>query len=124
MKNKIYGFTLIELLVAMFCASLVLASLSGSIYFISKISSEIISDSSINYKISNIKDYIINNKIIASDDIKLDDGDFYYMDKLVIEDTGIISIDFYIKDVFNYSNITYQKSRGVNSLEFIVTTIS
>lgn len=108
----------------MFCASLVLASLSGSIYFISKISSEIISDSSINYKISNVKDYIINNKIIKDENIKIDDGDFYYMDKLVIEDTGIISIDFYIKDVFNYSNITYQKSRGVNSLEFIVTTIS
>lgn len=124
MKNKIYGFTLIELLVAMFCASLVLASLSGSIYFISKISSKIISDSSINYKISNVKDYIINNKIIIDEDIKIDDGDFYYMDKLIIEDTGIISIDFYIKDVFNYSNITYQKSRGVNSLEFIVTTIS
>lgn len=124
MKNKIYGFTLIELLVAMFCASLVLASLSGSIYFISKISSEIISDSSINYKISNVKDYIINNKIIVDEDIKIDDGDFYYMDKLIIEDTGIISINFYIKDVFNYSNITYQKSRGVNSLEFIVTTIS
>lgn len=105
---------------ALFCASIVLATITGSIYFVTKIAGEVVSDAGINYKVINLKDYIIENKIISNENFKIENGDVYYLDNLLFPDTSISSIDFEENNTFYYSQINYHKSKGDMSLRFVV----
>ena len=74
------GYTLVELLVSIACASIVLASLTATIFFVNRSTNQVINNSEINYKLTNLRDYILENQdtLIAnnvtkdstSDDIK------------------------------------------------------
>lgn len=56
------GYTLVELLVGIACASIVLASVTATIFFVSRSTSQVISNSEINYKLTNLRDYILENQ--------------------------------------------------------------
>lgn len=74
------GYTIVELLVGIACASIVLASLTATIFFVNRSTNQVINNSEINYKLTNLRDYILENQdtLIAnnvtkdstSDDIK------------------------------------------------------
>ena len=72
--SKRRGVTLIELVVALSCTTIFLGSIITSFYFINKLNKEMIAESSDLYKISVIRDYIIENKIENKDPIIINDN--------------------------------------------------
>lgn len=122
MAIKKKGFTLIELLVALFCASIILASLSASIYFVARIAGNVSSDAAITYRVMSLKDYIIDNRIVTGEDFRLQGDDVYYQGELLYADTGVSSIVFSENDDFYLSQINYTKSSGALSLRFVVAS--
>lgn len=122
MAIKKKGFTLIELLVALFCASIILSSLSASIYFVARIAGNVSNDAAITYRVMSLKDYIIDNRIVTGEGFTLQGDDVYYQGELLYADTGVSSIVFSENDDFYLSQITYTKSSGGLSLRFVVAS--
>lgn len=122
MAIKKKGFTLIELLVALFCASIILASLSASIYFVARIAGNVSNDAAITYRVMSLKDYIIDNRIVTGEGFTLQGDDVYYQGEFLYADTGVSSIVFSENDDFYLSQITYTKSSGGLSLRFVVAS--
>lgn len=56
------GYTLVELIVGIACASIVLASVTATIFFVSRTTKQVINNSEINYKLTNLRDYILENQ--------------------------------------------------------------
>lgn len=139
------GYTLVELLVGIACASIVLASITATIFFVSKSTNEVISNSEINYKLTNLRDYILENQdtLIAnnvtkdstSDDIKsysesqfvFDENKLYIKVnnevKYTMSETPITNI-YYYKEVdsrFLKCMINYDRSNSLHdTYSFIV----
>ena len=104
MKNK-KGFTLVEVLVTIALTSLVLVSVGSSIYFISEITSKAMKGSSLNYQLLTVRDFIIKNELEDNTNFNFKDDDLYYIDTLLVSDTSINSIDFFVKNQFFDSKI-------------------
>ena len=122
MKNK-KGFTLVEVLVTIALTSLVLVSIGGSIYFISQITSKAMKGSSLNYQLLTVRDFIIKNELEDNTNFNFKDDDLYYIDTLLVSDTSINSIDFFVKNQFVCSSIKYFKENLDAVLSFVVKTI-
>ncbi len=123
MKNK-KGFTLVEVLVNIALTSLVLVSVGSSIYFISEITSKAMKGSSLNYQLLTVRDFIIKNELEDNTNFNFKDDDLYYIDTLLVSDTSINSIDFFVKNQFVYSSIKYFKENFDAVLSFVVKTIN
>lgn len=123
MKDK-KGFTLVEVLVTIALTSLVLVSVGSSIYFISEITSKAMKGSSLNYQLLTVRDFIIKNELEDNTNFNFKDDDLYYIDTLLVSDTSINSIDFFVKNQFVYSNIKYFKENFDAVLSFVVKTIN
>ena len=139
------GYTLVELLVGIACASIVLASLTATIFFVSRSTKQVITNSEINYKLTNLRDYILENQdtLIAnnvtkdstSDDIKsysesqfvFDENKLYIKVnnevKYIMSETPITNI-YYYKEVdsrFLKCMINYDRSNSLHdTYSFIV----
>lgn len=139
------GYTLVELLVGIACASIVLASLTATIFFVSRSTKQVITNSEINYKLTNLRDYILENQdtLIAnnvtkdstSDDIKsysesqfvFDENKLYIKVnnevKYTMSETPITNI-YYYKEVdsrFLKCMINYDRSNSLHdTYSFIV----
>lgn len=118
------GFTLVEVLVTIALTSLVLVSVGSSIYFISEITSKAMKGSSLNYQLLTVRDFIIKNELEDNTNFNFKDDDLYYIDTLLVSDTSINSIDFFVKNQFVYSNIKYFKENFDAVLSFVVKTIN
>ena len=139
------GYTLVELLVGIACASIVLASLTATIFFVNRSTNQVITNSEINYKLTNLRDYILENQdtLIAnnvtkdstSDDIKsysesqfvFDESKLYIKVnnevKYTMSETPITNI-YYYKEVdsrFLKCMINYDRSNSLHdTYSFIV----
>lgn len=139
------GYTLVELLVCIACASIVLASITATIFFVNRSTNQVITNSEINYKLTNLRDYILENQdtLIAnnvtkdstSDDIKsysesqfiFDENKLYIKVnnevKYTMSDTPITNI-YYYKEVdsrFLKCMINYDRSNSLHdTYSFIV----
>ncbi len=139
------GYTLVELIVGIACASIVLASVTATIFFVSRSTNEVINNSEINYKLTNLRDYILDNEkeLIGSkisiestsDDIKtysesqfvFDAGKLYIkvegVVKYTMSDTPITSM-FYYKEIdspYLRCMINYDRSNSLHdTYSFIV----
>ena len=139
------GYTLVELLVSIACASIVLASLTATIFFVNRSTNQVINNSEINYKLTNLRDYILENQdtLIAnnvtkdstSDDIKsysesqfvFDENKLYIKVnnevKYTMSETPITNI-YYYKEVdsrFLKCMINYDRSTSLHdTYSFIV----
>lgn len=139
------GYTLVELLVSIACASIVLASLTATIFFVNRSTNQVINNSEINYKLTNLRDYILENQdtLIAnnvtkdstSDDIKsysesqfvFDENKLYIKVnnevKYTMSETPITNI-YYYKEVdsrFLKCMINYDRSNSLHdTYSFIV----
>lgn len=99
MARKKKGFTLVELLVALACAALFLAVVSSSVYFISKLGKNVISESSSLYKMGALGDYIRENGITSSERVFVDDQGGVFIDgKALFDSSGITGITFEAAD--------------------------
>ena len=132
------GYTLVELLVSIACASIVLASLTATIFFVNRSTNQVINNSEINYKLTNLRDYILENQdtLIAnnvtkdstSDDIKsysesqfvFDENKLYIKVnnevKYTMSETPITNI-YYYKEVdsrFLKCMINYDRSNSLH----------
>ena len=139
------GYTLVELLVGIACASIVLASVTATIFFVSRSTNQVINNSEINYKLTNLRDYILDNRDVlidetikynsTSDDITeysktqfVFDEDKLYIKvegvvKYTMSDTPITSM-FYYKEVdspYLKCMINYDRSNSLHdTYSFIV----
>lgn len=139
------GYTIVELLVGIACASIVLASLTATIFFVNRSTNQVINNSEINYKLTNLRDYILENQdtLIAnnvtkdstSDDIKsysesqfvFDENKLYIKVnnevKYTMSETPITNI-YYYKEVdsrFLKCMINYDRSNSLHdTYSFIV----
>ena len=139
------GYTIVELLVSIACASIVLASLTATIFFVNRSTNQVINNSEINYKLTNLRDYILENQdtLIAnnvtkdstSDDIKsysesqfvFDENKLYIKVnnevKYTMSETPITNI-YYYKEVdsrFLKCMINYDRSNSLHdTYSFIV----
>ena len=123
MKNK-KGFILVLVLVNIALSCLVLVSVVSSIYFISEITSKAMKGSSLNYQLLTVRDFIIKNELEDNTNFNFKDDDLYYIDTLLVSDTSINSIDFFVKNQFVYSSIKYFKENFDAVLSFVVKTIN
>lgn len=139
------GYTLVELLVGIACASIVLASVTATIFFVSRSTNEVINNSEINYKLTNLRDYILDNRDVlidktitsesTSDDIKtysesqfvFDEGKLYIkvegVVKYTMSDTPISHIYYYkeIDSPYLRCMINYDRSNSLHdTYSFIV----
>ncbi len=88
------GYTLVELIVGIACATIVLTSITATVFFVSKSTNEVISNSEINYKLTNLRDYILENQdtLIANNvtkDSTSDDIKSYSESQFVIDDNKL-----------------------------------
>lgn len=139
------GYTIIELLVGIACTSIVLASLTATIFFVNRSTNQVINNSEINYKLTNLRDHILENQdtLIAnnvtkdstSDDIKsysesqfvFDENKLYIKVnnevKYTMSETPITNI-YYYKEVdsrFLKCMINYDRSNSLHdTYSFIV----
>ena len=123
MKRK--GITLIELLVTIFCASIVIGTISASVYFVSKTSNEVMKDSNYNIKLRTVRDYFIKNKVTSNQvifDKKTGDVQVVVNDevKFDLKDTNILDITIIDGSLLNEKIclIQYIGSYGSENLKF------
>lgn len=110
------GFTLVELVVALAVSSILIALIGTSFYFITRLSTNVITNSNNNYKLFSVRDYIIAN-VTNDDSIKIsDDGDVTIADKVIASDSNIKKI--IIND--NKCTITYLVDNEECVLEFLL----
>lgn len=106
------GYTLVELLVGIACASIVLVSVTATVFFVSRSTNEVISNSEINYKLTNLRDYILENQdtLIANNvtkDSTSDDIKSYSESQFVIDDNKLyIKVNNEIKYTMSNTPIT------------------
>lgn len=125
MKRK-KGFTLVELIVAIACSTIVLLSLTSSVYFIYRMNDKVLSDSSINYNISKVKNQILDNQYFDESKFDVSDKNLLYDGKAISSGVEIVGFDIYEKidsnsNSFTYCEIQYTNSEGLTeSINFII----
>lgn len=106
------GYTLVELLVSIACASIVLASLTATIFFVNRSTNQVINNSEINYKLTNLRDYILENQdtLIANNvtkDSTSDDIKSYSESQFVFDENKLyIKVNNEVKYTMSESPIT------------------
>lgn len=90
MKKK--GFTLVEIVVALACATIILASITSVLYFLSSANKEIIDESSDLYKITIIRDEICRNSENINDIEINANGDVIIKGKTIVYNSSVTSI--------------------------------
>ncbi len=99
------GYTLVELIVGIACASIILASLTATIFFVSRTTKQVINNSEINYKLTNLRDYILENQdTLIGDKISKDStSDFItdYSESQFVFDEGKLYIK--VESVVKYT---------------------
>ena len=130
MLHKKKGFTLIEVLVVMLVSTLVLTMVGGTMVFITTRTGELIHNSEEINTAQNIEKYLrylaqqtddidcldINNdsSIIVWNE---QNGDIYYNDKTVFENTELTFFNLWLEDDFLKCKMKFQSGR---EFEFIV----
>jgi len=129
MRNKKKGYTLVEILVAIACSSIVLLILVSSLYFLGVTNNKVLLDSSINYNLAVVKDYIIDNELTDETKFAINDSNknLLYEGKEISHGVEIVSFDIYEKiDSINnvsfiYCLIEYKNSSSSHQIfEFII----
>ncbi len=133
--NKRKGFTLIEVLVGMACSLIVIGTITGSLIYVNKVNTELITKSSTFYKVRQVKKYILEH-YEAGDYLKVskdDNGAISYHTKggkntMIVTSSKITAVDivdndtnYKINDNLYYTTctITY-KENGDKTYKFIV----
>lgn len=125
MKRK-KGFTLVELIVAIACSSIVLLGMVSSVYFLYKMNDKVLSDSSINYNISKVKDQILDNEYFDESKFEVSNKSLLYDGKVISSGVEIVGFDIEEKvdrnnNTFTYCTIQYNNSEGLTeSINFII----
>ena len=111
------GFTLVEVVVALALSSILLALVGTSFYFITKLSTNVIDNSSNNYKLFSVRDYIISTKP-SNEDIEVsNDGDVIIKGNTIVYDSQISDINI----IDNKCTITYLVDNSEYVLSFILS---
>lgn len=127
------AFTLLELMVVIGVTAIVLACVGASLLFVVEVNETATTSTSLLYKLTTLKDYILDNQIV--------DGSFNYnQDSRVLSyqkvgeepidlivDIDTVSVDITTKDIdevsgpdFYYCTITYLDSGNTKTIEFVV----
>ncbi len=131
--NKRKGFTLIEVLVGMACSLIVIGTITGSLIYVNKVNTELITKSSTFYKVRQVKKYILEHYEVKDYLIVSKDGVVTYYtkagkDTMIVTSSKITDIDivdndtnYKINDNLYYTTctITY-KENGDKTYKFIV----
>lgn len=129
--GKKKGFTLVEVLVAMFCSILILGSIAGSLVFIEKINTKLISKTSNLYKLRVLEKYITDNYVddMKNNSFTVSDGNVTYNNNVIIKDSLIIDDGIiFTEEIETYythtiCTISYNDS-GIKEFKFIANITS
>ena len=115
MKKGKKGFTLVEILVAIACSTIVFLSVTSSVYFIYRMNNKVLSESSINYNVSKVKNYILDNEYFDENKFDVSDKNLFYDGKKISNGVEIVDIDIYENIDQNDNTFTYCKISSINS---------
>lgn len=103
--------TLVELLVTIFCSTIALTMLTGTLLFLTKTNEEILGAGEQIYEAKNVRDYILKNPDGLDEFAVQNKADgtraFIYESTEVYDDVRLLSVTFAEKDGFVYCTLVY-----------------
>lgn len=112
-NKKKAGLTLVELLVAMLCATLAITMIVGTTLFITYSTDELIQTGSETYRAQSIKNYILSQAHTSNPQseyvVNDHENTLSHNDKIIVNDTQILKIEFSDDENFIYCNLVFPK---------------